>query len=93
VVGLTNRVVSVGASGWGWAFFWEVTRLRKQRVGLNRGFHRVWGFYAWEWSLATVTEGLATGETGRTGGSCRMEAGGEGEIGVKGQSSDGWAHE
>lgn len=26
---------------------WVVARLRKQRVGLNRGLPRVWGLYAW----------------------------------------------
>jgi hypothetical protein len=40
----TNRVVSAGVKSCGSDY--ERSRLRKQRVGLNRGFHRVWGFYA-----------------------------------------------
>jgi hypothetical protein len=61
----------------------RLTRLRKQRVGLNRGFHRVRGFYAGEdlvgtpivhpgvesgWSLGTLMLGArCCGGTGERG--------------------------
>jgi hypothetical protein len=42
----TNRVVSVGASEVAWRSPVMLARLRKQRVGLNRGCARIWGLYA-----------------------------------------------
>jgi hypothetical protein len=45
-VRVTVRVVSVGASVRLWRIWIPVARLRKQPVGLNRGYPRVWGLYA-----------------------------------------------